>query len=85
MSDCELMPMDINDLENWGELFSMAVRGINDHLDNDKPDTHYVISTLLALERQFEVLLKDVSAEWMRMAHDEAVRELADMEKEAAV
>lgn len=85
MSNYEMMPMDINDLENWGELFSMAVRGINEHLDNDKPDTHYVISALLALESQFQVLLKDVSAEWMRMAHNEAVRELADMKKEAVV
>lgn len=81
MSNYELMPMDINDLENWGELFSMTVRGIDDHLNNDQPDTHYVVSALLALDRQFQTLLKDVTAEWLRMAQITAKKDLEEMEQ----
>lgn len=81
MSNYELMPMDINDLENWGELFSMTVRGIDDHLNNDQPDTHYVVSVLLALDRQFQTLLKDVTAEWLRMAQITAKKDLEKMEQ----
>lgn len=73
MSNYEPMPMNIDDLENFNQLFHVAIGGIEEHLTCDRLDPHYVISTLLALGRQLDCIVYDVGTASRQAAHDAAV------------
>ena len=76
----ELMPMDIEDLRNWEMLFDMTIRGLDEHLQHDKLDEHFVMSTLISLDRSLQVIIKDMDIQWRDMAGKIARRELAARE-----
>jgi len=73
MSNYEPMPMSIDDLENFNQLFHVTIGGIEEHLTGDTLDPHYVISTLLALSRQLDLITYDVGTASRQTAHDAAV------------
>lgn len=73
MSDYEPMPMSVDDLENFNQLFHVSIEGIETHLTGDQLDVNYVVSTLLALSRQLDIIVYDVGKECRRDAHDAAV------------
>lgn len=80
MSTYEPMPMSIDDLENFNQLFHMTIGGIEEHLTGDQLDKHYVISTLLALGRQLDRISYDVGIEVRRAAHEAAVMKFGAVE-----
>lgn len=78
MRNYEPAPMDISDLEDFNQLFHVAIGGIEEHLTSDKLDPPYVISTLLSLGRHLDRITYDVGTESRRQAHEAAVREAAE-------
>lgn len=75
MSNYQPMPMTIDDLENFNQLFHVVIGGIEEHLTCDTLNPRYVISTLLALSRQLDRIVYDVGAESRQQAHELAVFE----------
>ena len=55
-----LVPMSVDDLENWEKAFSMTMYGIEDHLTDSVPDKEYVIGALLGMDRQLQVIIEDM-------------------------
>lgn len=71
--DSTRLPMDITDLENWEKLFSFMVRGIEDHLIDDKPDPDYVVSALMSMDRQLSDIIRDLRT-WQSGVYEELRR-----------
>ena len=78
MSNYEPMPMNIDDLENFNQLFHVAIGGIEEHLTGDQLDHHYVISTLLALSRQLDLITADITEDYLRLAQKAAIKNLSE-------
>ena len=77
MRDYEPMPMSVDDLENFNQLFHAVIGGLEEHLTGDQLNTDYVIGTLLSLGRQLDRITYDVGMESRRQAHELAVMSAA--------